>query len=145
MVNIVGHRIEQIPEVPLVLEDKVQEVKKTKEAVSVLRKLNVWPDIEKVIKLTNLLSLFYVIIPSPSDNVGEGMYVFGPASKFLWCSFNFFLDFYFARGVFAKYCDEHVCVCLSVCLREYLSNHMHDLYFTDICPDCFFWATRFLF
>ena len=45
-----GHRIEQIPEVPLVLEDKVQEVKKTKEAVTVLRKLNVWPDIEKVIK-----------------------------------------------------------------------------------------------
>jgi len=43
-----GHRIEQIPEVPLVLEDKVQEVKKTKEAVTVLRKLNVWPDIEKV-------------------------------------------------------------------------------------------------
>jgi len=43
-----GHRIEQIPEVPLVLEDKVQEVKKTKEAVTVLHKLNVWPDIEKV-------------------------------------------------------------------------------------------------
>lgn len=45
-----GHRIEQIPEVPLVLDDKVQEVKKTKEAVTVLRKLNVWPDIEKVTK-----------------------------------------------------------------------------------------------
>jgi len=55
MVNIVGHRIEQIPEVPLVLEDKVQEVKKTKEAVTVLRKLNVWPDIEKVIKLINVV------------------------------------------------------------------------------------------
>ena len=47
--TVVGHRIEQIPEVPLVLEDKVQEVKKTKEAVTVLRKLNVWPDIEKVV------------------------------------------------------------------------------------------------
>jgi len=43
-----GHRIEQIPEVPLVLSDKVQELKKTKEAVAVLHKLKVWPDIEKV-------------------------------------------------------------------------------------------------
>jgi large subunit ribosomal protein L4e len=43
-----GHRIEQIPEVPLVIADKVQEVKKTKEAVTVLRKLKAWPDIEKV-------------------------------------------------------------------------------------------------
>lgn len=43
-----GHRIEQIPEVPLVLTDKVQELKKTKEAVAVLQKLKVWPDIEKV-------------------------------------------------------------------------------------------------
>jgi large subunit ribosomal protein L4e len=43
-----GHRIEQIPEVPLVLSDKVQELKKTKEAVTVLHKLKIWPDIEKV-------------------------------------------------------------------------------------------------
>jgi len=50
-----GHRIELIPEVPLVVEDKVQEVKKTKEAVTVLRKLNVWPDIEKVISALFLI------------------------------------------------------------------------------------------
>jgi len=37
--------------VPLVLEDKVQELKKTKEAVAALHKLNVWPDIEKVMRL----------------------------------------------------------------------------------------------
>lgn len=43
-----GHRIEQIPEVPLVLSDKVEELKKTKEAVGVLRRLKAWPDIEKV-------------------------------------------------------------------------------------------------
>lgn len=43
-----GHRIEQVAEVPLVLSDKVQELKKTKEAVGVLHKLKVWPDIEKV-------------------------------------------------------------------------------------------------
>jgi large subunit ribosomal protein L4e len=43
-----GHRIEQIPEVPLVIADKIQELKKTKEAVAVLHRLKVWPDIEKV-------------------------------------------------------------------------------------------------
>lgn len=43
-----GHRIEQVPEIPLVISDKVQELKKTKEAVGVLRKLKAWPDIEKV-------------------------------------------------------------------------------------------------
>jgi len=43
-----GHRIEQIPEVPLVLSDKVEELKKTKEAVQVLRKLKLWSEIEKV-------------------------------------------------------------------------------------------------
>jgi len=47
-VSILGHRIEQIPEVPLVIADKVQELKKTKEAVAVLRRLKAWPDIEKV-------------------------------------------------------------------------------------------------
>ena len=42
-----GHRIEQIPEVPLVLSDSVEELKKTKEAVGVLRKLKAYPDVEK--------------------------------------------------------------------------------------------------
>lgn len=43
-----GHRIEEIPEVPLVVSDKVEEIKKTKEAVAVLKKLKAWSDIEKV-------------------------------------------------------------------------------------------------
>jgi len=43
-----GHRIEQTPEVPLVLSDKVESIKKTKEAMVVLRKLKAWTDIEKV-------------------------------------------------------------------------------------------------
>jgi len=43
-----GHCIEEIPELPLVLSDKVQELKKTKEAVGVLRKLKAWREIEKV-------------------------------------------------------------------------------------------------
>merc|ERR1711922_76141 len=37
-----GHRIEEIPEVPLVVSDKVEEITKTKEAVQVLKKLKAW-------------------------------------------------------------------------------------------------------
>merc|ERR1712241_934443 len=45
-----GHRIEEIPEVPLVVSDSVQSFKKTKEAVTILKKLKAWSDIEKVYK-----------------------------------------------------------------------------------------------
>ena len=31
-------------------------------------------------------------------------------------------------GIGAKYCDEYVCVCVSVCPRGYLRNHTRDLY-----------------
>ena len=43
-----GHRIEQTPEVPLVLDDKVEECKKTKDAVRILKKTAAWNDIERV-------------------------------------------------------------------------------------------------
>lgn len=43
-----GHRVEELAEVPLVMCDKVEELKKTKEAVAVLKRLKAWSDIEKV-------------------------------------------------------------------------------------------------
>lgn len=43
-----GHRIEEIPEVPLVVSDKAEELKRTKEAVALLKRLKAWRDIEKV-------------------------------------------------------------------------------------------------
>lgn len=43
-----GHKIEETPECPLVLSDKVEECKKTKDAVRILRKTAAWKDIEKV-------------------------------------------------------------------------------------------------
>lgn len=43
-----GHKIEQTPEFPLVVEDKVQQYKKTKEAVLLLKKLKAWDEIKKV-------------------------------------------------------------------------------------------------
>ncbi|GIY99963.1 60S ribosomal protein L4 [Caerostris extrusa] len=42
-----GHRIEEIPEVPLVVSDKVQEYTKTKQAVQFLRKVKAWSDIQR--------------------------------------------------------------------------------------------------
>lgn len=47
--DLIGHRIEEIPEVPLVVEDKVEGYKKTKEAVLLLKKLKAWNDIKKVL------------------------------------------------------------------------------------------------
>jgi len=43
-----GHSIETVPEIPLVLTDRIQDLKKTKEAVALLRKVGAWEDILKV-------------------------------------------------------------------------------------------------
>jgi len=45
-----GHLIQEVPEFPLVVSDKIQEYTKTKEAVQFLRKIKAWNDIEKVYK-----------------------------------------------------------------------------------------------
>ncbi|XP_054161959.1 60S ribosomal protein L4-A-like [Oppia nitens] len=45
-----GHLIEEVPEFPLVVSDKIQEYNKTKQAVTFLRSIKAWNDIEKVYK-----------------------------------------------------------------------------------------------
>merc|ERR1712119_27773 len=45
-----GHKIENVPEIPLVVSDKVQAFKKTKEAVVPLKRLKAYEDIKKVMK-----------------------------------------------------------------------------------------------
>merc|ERR1712136_588285 len=45
-----GHKIEEIPEVPLIVDDKIESIQKTKEAVNILRGLKAWTDVEKVYK-----------------------------------------------------------------------------------------------
>ncbi|CAH1997488.1 unnamed protein product [Acanthoscelides obtectus] len=45
-----GHVVDQIPELPLVVNDKVQEMNKTKQAVQFLRRIKAWADIQKVYK-----------------------------------------------------------------------------------------------
>uniref|UniRef100_A0A2K6LPV4 Large ribosomal subunit protein uL4 C-terminal domain-containing protein n=1 Tax=Rhinopithecus bieti TaxID=61621 RepID=A0A2K6LPV4_RHIBE len=48
LVTSKGHRVEEVPELPLVVEDKVEGYKKTKEAVLLRKKLKAWNDIKKV-------------------------------------------------------------------------------------------------
>jgi large subunit ribosomal protein L4e len=43
-----GHLIDKTPEFPLVVSDKVQEIRKTSQAVSFLQNIQAWDDIEKV-------------------------------------------------------------------------------------------------
>lgn len=43
-----GHVIDNIPEVPLVVTDKVEEIKQTKDAMTLLRRLHAAKDVEKV-------------------------------------------------------------------------------------------------
>ncbi|XP_018013148.1 60S ribosomal protein L4-A [Hyalella azteca] len=45
-----GHQIQKTREVPLVVEDKLQEISKTKEAVAFLKKHKAWSDVLKVYK-----------------------------------------------------------------------------------------------
>ncbi|KAI9122053.1 hypothetical protein K1719_006742 [Acacia pycnantha] len=42
-----GHRIESVPEMPLVVSDSAEGVEKTKEAIIVLQKIGAFPDAEK--------------------------------------------------------------------------------------------------
>ncbi|KAG6373325.1 ribosomal protein L4 domain-containing protein [Boletus reticuloceps] len=43
-----GHRIEQVPEIPLVVPSEVESFKKTKEAVALLKSIDAYPDVVKV-------------------------------------------------------------------------------------------------
>lgn len=58
---VLGHRIEEIPEVPLVVEDKVEGYKKTKEAVLLLKKLKAWNDIKKVWLVFFMVAVYVLI------------------------------------------------------------------------------------
>ncbi|XP_054801287.1 60S ribosomal protein L4 [Prosopis cineraria] len=42
-----GHRIESVPEMPLVVSDSAEGVEKTKEAIKVLKKIGAFPDADK--------------------------------------------------------------------------------------------------
>merc|ERR1711970_1229347 len=45
-----GHQINRVKEIPLVVDDKIETLKKTKEAVALLKKAGAWPDVVRVYK-----------------------------------------------------------------------------------------------
>lgn len=45
-----GHMVNEVPEIPLVVSDKVQEYSKTKQATIFLHRIKAWADIQKVYK-----------------------------------------------------------------------------------------------
>lgn len=49
-----GHKIEQIPEVPLVVDDSIESFTKTKEAIALLKAIKAYTDVEKVMKSKKL-------------------------------------------------------------------------------------------
>jgi len=50
LVQSKGHMVQEVPEFPLVVSDKIQEYNKTKQAVIFLRRIKAWNDIQKVYK-----------------------------------------------------------------------------------------------
>ncbi|GMT28578.1 hypothetical protein PFISCL1PPCAC_19875 [Pristionchus fissidentatus] len=48
LVQARGHVVDKVAEIPFVVSDKIESFRKTKEAVSFLRRSNLWDDIEKV-------------------------------------------------------------------------------------------------
>eukprot|EP01017_Pseudomicrothorax_dubius_P033893 TRINITY_DN458_c0_g1_i1.p1 TRINITY_DN458_c0_g1~~TRINITY_DN458_c0_g1_i1.p1 ORF type:complete len:404 (-),score=113.38 TRINITY_DN458_c0_g1_i1:213-1424(-) len=44
-----GHRIEQLPELPLVVDDRVEGIEKTKDAVAFLKRFGLYQDVQRVI------------------------------------------------------------------------------------------------
>jgi large subunit ribosomal protein L4e len=49
-----GHMVHEIPELPLVVSDKVQAFNKTKQAVIFLRRIKAWTDVQKVYRSRRL-------------------------------------------------------------------------------------------
>lgn len=49
-----GHMVHEIPELPLVVSDKVQSFNKTKQAVIFLRRIKAWTDVQKVYRSRRL-------------------------------------------------------------------------------------------
>jgi large subunit ribosomal protein L4e len=48
LVQARGHIIDKVAEVPFVVSDKIESYTKTKEAVGLLKRLNLWDDVERV-------------------------------------------------------------------------------------------------
>ena len=52
LVKIRGHIIDEVKHIPLIVEDRLEEVSSTKELKEILKKLGVWPDVERAMEKT---------------------------------------------------------------------------------------------
>lgn len=62
LVQARGHIIDKLNEIPLVVSDKIESLKKTKDAVAFLKRANLWDDIEKVSILITIFVDIYVFL-----------------------------------------------------------------------------------
>jgi len=49
-----GHKVSQVPELPLVVEDRLESFEKTNQAVAFLKRFGAYEDVQKVIDSKNL-------------------------------------------------------------------------------------------
>ncbi|KAI8852520.1 ribosomal protein L4 domain-containing protein [Chytridium lagenaria] len=63
-----GHKIEQINEIPLVVDSGVESLTKTKDAVALLKALNAYTDIEKVVASKKLRAASRSLVIYSEDN-----------------------------------------------------------------------------
>jgi len=49
-----GHKVENIPELPLVIEDKLESIERTKDAIAFLKRFNIYDDVVRVVKSKKL-------------------------------------------------------------------------------------------
>jgi len=49
-----GHRLSQVPQVPLVVEDKLESYEKTRDAVAFLKRFGLFEDVQKVVDNKNI-------------------------------------------------------------------------------------------
>lgn len=66
--------IQQIPEVPFVVPDKVEELKKTKEAVILLKRYRAWTDVLKVCFRFMVAFCVFTIFYIGIINMGNGKF-----------------------------------------------------------------------
>ena len=52
LVKMRGHIVDEVKHIPLIVEDRLEEIKTTKELKEVLKKLGVWPDVERTMEKT---------------------------------------------------------------------------------------------
>lgn len=54
MVLARGHKVDNVPELPLVIEDRIESIERTKDAIALLKRFNIYDDVVRVVKSKKL-------------------------------------------------------------------------------------------